>query len=436
MYQVRYEMFVAMLGFGILAAAVGPAVSRRFGIRLPLSVPIACVVGGILVGRLTSFGRIDVIAHAPIIQHVTELAVILSLAGCGLKLDRPLGLKSWGTVWRLLAITMPLSILLATLTAQWVIGLPTAAALLFAAAMAPTDPVLAASVQVGPPGEDEEEETRFALTAEAGLNDGLAFPFVHLALAAAAAFAAESPLAGDPGRFNQLVISGWLVADVLWKIGCGVAVGAGVGAGLGWIVFRLAPPRGVADTFLAVGLTLFAYGLTESLSGYGFIAVFIAALTFRRSEHGSQFHGELHHFIEQTEALFLIGVMFATGIVIGQGLFSTLGWREVVVAVVFLLLIRPVTGWIGLAGAGLPRSERFAISVLGIRGVGSFYYLAYGLTHAPFSLYAGQEVWAMAALIVVMSVLLHGMTAPAMMDRLQGSARRRAKDGGARAAPR
>ena len=62
-------------------------------------------------------------------------------------------------------------------------GLPWVAALLLAASLAPTDPVLASDVQVGPPRSGEEDEVRFGLTSEAGLDDGLAFPFVHLAIA-------------------------------------------------------------------------------------------------------------------------------------------------------------------------------------------------------------------------------------------------------------
>lgn len=420
MIDITYELFLAMLGFGVIAVALAPALSLLLKLSLPLSAPIGCLIGGIAIGLATNFPRIDVIADGPIIQRVAEMAVILSLTGCGLKLDRPFSFRAWGSVWRLLGITMPLSIALTALAGWGMVGLPAAAALLFAASLAPTDPVLAASVQVGPPGEGEEEETRFALTAEAGLNDGLAFPFVYLAIAAAVAAAAAGAANGDSGLLTWAEAGKWLAVDVLWRTLCGVAVGWLIGAGLGWIVFRLAPSRGVADAFLAIGLTLFAYGAAEMAEGYGFIAVFVAALTFRRSEHGDKFHGELHHFIDQTEALMLIGVVFATGIAIGQGLLSDLTWQAVALAVLILAVIRPLTGWVALAGAGLDREERFAISTLGIRGVGSFYYVAYGLTHAPFSVEVGRQIWMMTGLIVALSVLLHGVTAPKLIERITG----------------
>jgi NhaP-type Na+/H+ or K+/H+ antiporter len=122
--------------------------------------------------------------------------VIISLMGVGLALDRPLNIRSWGswrrwgTTWRLLAIAMPLSIGVTAWLGWWIMGLAPASAILLGAALAPTDPVLASDVQVeGPTTDetdedeiDERDEVRFALTSEAGLNDGLAFPFVHLAI--------------------------------------------------------------------------------------------------------------------------------------------------------------------------------------------------------------------------------------------------------------
>ena len=146
---VSYEMFMAMIGFGVLSAAIAPSVARRFGIRLGMSLPIACLGGGILMGLLLDMPRLDVIAHGPVIQRVTEAAVILSLTGCGLKLDRSLGLRSWSTTWRLLGITMPLSIAMMLVGGWLLLDLPAAVALLLAAALAPDEPVTLLS---GPEG--------------------------------------------------------------------------------------------------------------------------------------------------------------------------------------------------------------------------------------------------------------------------------------------
>jgi NhaP-type Na+/H+ or K+/H+ antiporter len=155
--------------------------------------------------------------------------------------------------WRMLAFAMPLSILGIALVGGWLLGLGVAAALLLGAALAPTDPVLAADVQVGPPRSGEEDEVRFTLTAEAGLNDGLAFPFVNLAVA----FVAHGELAGP-------WLAHWAVEDVLWKLAAGGGVGWVVGRVLGWLTFRMPNRAGLSRTgegFVALGITFLAYGL-------------------------------------------------------------------------------------------------------------------------------------------------------------------------------
>lgn len=76
-----------------------------------------------------------------------------------------------------------------TVLGVWMLDLPIPLAILLGGALAPTDPVPAADVQVGRLKEGEEDEVRFGLTCEAGHNDGRAFSFVNpgIALAAAAA---------------------------------------------------------------------------------------------------------------------------------------------------------------------------------------------------------------------------------------------------------
>ncbi|MBP0556330.1 cation:proton antiporter, partial [Mycobacterium tuberculosis] len=87
--------------------------------------------------------------------------------------------KTWQPTLRLLVIVMPVGIAAMALMGHYIFGLSMAAAILLGAVLAPTDPVLAASIQVGPPNSKRQEDvTRFTLTSEAGLNDGLAFPFI------------------------------------------------------------------------------------------------------------------------------------------------------------------------------------------------------------------------------------------------------------------
>src|SRR5207344_2364686 len=133
-------------------------------------------------------------------------------------IDRRIGWRSWVLTWRLLAIAMPLTILLLAFLSYWLLGLGAAAAILLAAALAPTDPVLASDVQVGPPKTGEEDETRFALTSEAGLNDGLAFPFIMCAIAIA-----------EAGRTGEPWLLRWIGVEVVWRLAIGVGVGVLLG---------------------------------------------------------------------------------------------------------------------------------------------------------------------------------------------------------------
>ena len=155
---------------------------------------------------------------------------------------------------------MPLSIAAITLLGAWA-GLPWIPALLLGASLAPTDPVLAADVQVGPPKSGEEDEVRFGLTSEAGLNDGLAFPFVNLAIALSLAAAS-----GEPWLLN------WLTYSVIWEIGGGVAGGWLVGRVFGWPTFRMPGDSQLAmtgDGLIAIAATFVSYGLTEMIHCYG-----------------------------------------------------------------------------------------------------------------------------------------------------------------------
>ena len=175
-----------LLGAGVLILMVAwvPLLLEK----APLSLPILCVGVGALV---FSFDRFAPFALHPIespflVEKAAELIVIVSLMGAGLKIDRALNWANWRLCVRLLAIAMPLTILALTFAGQALLGVGVATALLLAASLAPTDPVLASDVQIEEPGSASDDEARFALTSEAGLNDALAFPFVHLAIAVAA----------------------------------------------------------------------------------------------------------------------------------------------------------------------------------------------------------------------------------------------------------
>lgn len=410
-----------LTGFGLLTALVVwlPLALRK----LPLSLPIVCIALGSAVFSIPQVTLRPLPTLYPeFTERFSEFVVIIALMGAGLKIDRVFRWREWRVTWRLLAITMPLGIAAITIAMAWGEGLPWALALLLAASLAPTDPVLAADIQVGPPKTGEEDEVRFGLTSEAGLNDGLAFPFVHLAIVLATVAAAGKPWLGE-----------WLGYRVAWEIAAGVGGGWLIGRAFGWLTFHVPADTKLAQTgdgLIALSATCVSYGLTEIIHCYGFLAVFVTALTFRHSHRDHDFHHDMHDVTEQIERLAMMILLLLFGGAMVSGLFDRVTAIDVVIATVVLLVIRPLTGLIGLAGLGLKRPEKLTLAFFGIRGVGSIYYLAYGLNHMDGV--EGARLWGIVGIIVLFSVILHGLTVTPVMRRLD---RERGVDPDAEAEP-
>lgn len=411
-----------IIGVALLIAVVLPNVIDE----LPVSAPIILLTVGAVVGMMPFADGVALFPkdHPAVTEHLAEITVLVALMGVGLALDRPLNplrwrdWRAWGPAWRLLGIAMPLCIAGVALLGWGVLGLSPAIAVLLGAVLAPTDPVLASDVEVegpsveGDPADiDEDDEPRFALSSEAGLNDGLAFPFVHAAILIAAS-------AG---------IADWGLKWVGWYLIGKVVIGAAIGILTGWILGRAAfrgPHRALrtaetGEPLLAVAAILVTYGLAELVGGYGFLAVFAAAMTLRASERDHDFHELMHQVIERLERLFTLLLLLFLGFSVSNGLLAAVDWRSFVIAGALLLVFRPLFAWLAFIGSkNLTRGERGAVAFFGVRGIGSIYYMAYATTHAEFE--SIDWLWSTVALTVVASVVVHGITAtPAMayLDR-------------------
>jgi sodium/hydrogen antiporter len=430
------DLAFLIVGVAMLLAVVLPkALSER-----AVSAPIVLVLVGVGVGLLPFFDDdlASPMRHQAFIEHLTEVTVIVALMGVGLAIDRPLewlkpeAWRRWGAAWRLLGIAMPLCIAGVAFLGWWVLGLAPAAALLLGAVLAPTDPVLASDVQVGGPTThderspddiDEEDEVRFALTSEAGLNDGLAFPFVYAAIFLA----------------TMGEVSDWALRWAAWELVGKVLLGALIGTAVGWLLAHLAfrvpyPSIRLAETgepLLAVAATMLSYGLAETAQGYGFLAVFACAMTLRSAERGHTYHASMHTSIERLERLLTLLVLLLLGAALGNALLGAVTWQGAVVACLLVFLVRPVSGWIALrlmskqcrvGDRYVSGGDRVAIAWFGVRGVGSLYYLAYATGEADFG--ETQVLWATVAFTVALSVLVHGVTATPVMHRLERTKRR------------
>jgi sodium/hydrogen antiporter len=399
-------LILIVVGLAALGMAWMPAFTKATKISYSL---LYVGFGAIIYLTLGSFLPLpDPISENKATLRLTETVVIISLMGSGLKIDRPFSLRNWKVPLRLVSVTMLLSIAAVAAVGFYWLGFSLAAALLLGAVLAPTDPVLAADVQVGAPGEGDHTHSKMALTAEAGMNDGTAFPFVWLAVLTAM------------GGLSGPVWAGWLQYELLYKLAAGVTCGYIMGKVLGWLFFRL--PKSVEgakvrDGFVALCSTLLVYGVTESLHGYGFIAVFTAAVTMRGYERHHKMHKTLHEFTDQIERFLLCIVLLLFGGSLVSGLFNDLTWPLAAAAVVFVMVLRPAIGALSLWGTGLHWKEKLAIGFFGIKGIGSFYYLAFALMEARFA--EQGQLWAVTGFTVLLSIIVHGLTATSVMNRLQ-----------------
>jgi sodium/hydrogen antiporter len=397
-----------MLFAGVaLLAAVG-ALSRE-GER-PFSPAMVYLVLGAVASAFVDLAGVrilDPLDHAEFIEHLAELAVIVALFTAGLRLDRALSWRGWRSTVLLLSIVMPLTIAGVAVFGVYAMGLSLGAAILLGAVLAPTDPVLASDVQVGPPGDHEEPEPKFALTSEAGLNDGLAFPFVFLGL-----FVAAEDGIGWIGE--------WLVADVLYAIPAGIGIGAAGGWALARLVSRLHARRLLSpalDGWLAVAAVLLVYGLTEVVGGYGFLAAFAGGLAFRRRERSESYHERVHHGSETVEKFFELALILVLGSTVTFSGLATAGWGWLLVPAL-LLVIRPAATLLAFVRSPLPMRERVFVGWFGIRGIGSFYYVAVALAAGVLTMDEARQVYWTVVVCVGISIVVHGLSAKPLSRRL------------------
>lgn len=402
---------------GALLIAVG--LSDTWRQNLPFSTSAIYLLAGGLLGP-AGLGVLDIrlADDAAWLEHLAEVAVLVSLFAVGLRLR----VSPKDSIWRapLLLATLAMVVTVALMWAFGLaIGLSAGAALLLAAVLAPTDPVLASDVQVE--HAQDRDRLRFSLTAEGGLNDGAAFPFVMLALG----------LLG----LHELGTNGlrWWGVDLLWATLAGLASGWALGIGFSHAVVFLRRERGQAlgmESFFTLGLIALSYGVATAIHAYGFLAVFAAGLAMRHVERRDRSGGSAEpassatmtqavlDFTLDLERLAELVVMVLIGSLITRAAFSV----EAVLAALFLMFVaRPAA--IGLATLRLdwtPR-QRLLAAWFGIRGIGSMYYLAYAWARGADAV----PLVADAVLVsIVLSVGLHGASATPLM-RLYRRARSR-----------
>ena len=404
--------------------------------RLPVSAAmfylgIGYALGPAGVGLL----HLDIAGDAHLLRVMTEIALLVSLFAIGLRLRVRLFDALWWLPLRLGALAMLLTIPLLMLFGIYALHLAWGPALLLAAILAPTDPVLAHDVQVHDPG--DRDLLRFALSGEGGLNDGIALPFAMLGLALCAA----------PLTSTTSVLTWRFAFTSMWGIVGGVAIGGLLGWAtthvVTWLRTRHAQALGL-EGFFALGLIELSYGAAQLAHTYGFLAVFAAGVAMRRVEHKAS--GErsprstigtvdsedvvataadpdkAHAYMTESvlgftielERIAEVAIMAMIGNVLTTLRAPLITWQSAALIVVFFLLVRPIAVELSLLGSRASPAQRRLMSWFGIRGTGSFYYLAYALEHGQAAQILPLAPLALA--VVTGSVLIHGVSATPLMN--------------------
>ncbi len=425
---MSFEAWALIIG----ALLIVMVLSNTWLRRLPLSTAMLYLAAGFGLGPAgLAILSPNPLIHAAMLERVAEVAVLISLFSVGLKLGLPLSSTGWRLPARLAIVSMTITVALIAAIGVLLLDLSLGAAVLLGAIIAPTDPVLASDVQVLEAG--DRDRLRFSLTGEGGLNDGAAFPFVMLGLG----------LLG----LHELGSGGWrwLAVDVIWAIGGGLLIGGTLGALIGRLVVYLRSRHQESvglDEFIALGLIALAYGLAVLCQAYGFLAVFAAGLALQRvreqsgstaassmretglqtkqaqealatdAEYASaHMMQQVQGFNEQLERIAEVAIVLIVGAMLSYTFVpENAGWF----VLLLLVVVRPLSVWLGLLGAPVSRDQRILISWFGIRGIGSIYYLMYAINHGlPATL--AQEITGLALTAVAVSIVLHGVSVTPLM---------------------
>ncbi|HEX6734503.1 MAG TPA: cation:proton antiporter [Azonexus sp.] len=394
---------------------------------LPVTSAIIYLAVGLVVGpTVLNVFHFNPLKQSALLEVLTEVAVLISLFSAGVKMPAPISLRRWRTPVLLATVSMAATVAMVAAFAYYVLDMPLGACIILGALLAPTDPVLATDVQIRHPG--DQDQLRFTLTCEAGMNDGSAFPFVMLGMGLLGLHEV-----GETGLR-------WVVFDVLWATVAGIAVGVAGGYLLACLAWKVRGPqqeRELLDDFLGLGLIGAVYGISVLLDAWGFLAVFFAAVALRQTElklaglsdaspdgpptldAGSRpgapelvseaslvFKEHLERLSEVVLILLVGGMLFV----------DSWSWPAVACALFLFVVARPLSVLLGMAGSGASWRMRGLTGWFGVRGIGSLYYLMYVIQHGlPQDL--ALQLIQVTLVVVTLSVLMHGASVKPLMNQ-------------------
>ena len=357
-----------------------------------LTPPLVFTALGMLFGKLGwwQFGVSD-----EWVLTLAEFTLVLVLFGDATRIDLSLLRKEGSLALRLLGVGLPACIVLGGIVAALLLSdLQLIEAALLAAILAPTDAALGQAVVSN---EQVPVRIRQTLNVESGLNDGICFPAVFILATLAGAEQGEQS------------IRSW-VQFVTLQLTLGPLMGVLVGYVGGRVTQFAFEANWMNRTFLrltSVVLALLAYGLADISGGNGFIAAFVAGLTLGQTAQAVC--GSLREFVEAEGQLLTLMVFILFGVLIVSTVLPFVSWPVVAYALLSLSIIRMLPVAVSLLGTGLHTKSFLFLGWFGPRGIASVIFSLMMLN--TYTLEHGQLVVSTALFTVLLSVVLHGLSA-------------------------
>jgi NhaP-type Na+/H+ or K+/H+ antiporter len=366
----------------------------------PVTPAMAFALAGLIVGP-DVLGIVEISIDGEAFRTVAEVALTVLLFTEASRLDLGALLRRRDIPLRLLGIGLPLTMALGTLFALLLIpSLGFWEAVALAVVLAPTDAALGRAVVSDRrvPG-----VVRRSLSAEGGLNDGLALPFLIIALA----FGEQA--AGDGSLGHWL----WFVVRT---IGVSVLIGAAIGFVGGRLLERGSEAGSVLDRFAElsiIALAVLSFVLVEHLDGSGFVGAFAAGITL--GAVAPRIAGSEETTASAIGELLALVVFALFGAAVLWPAIDGVDARVVVYALLSLTVVRMIPVAASLAGSGFARATSLYLGWFGPRGIAS---LVFGLLVVEEAdLPATPLIVETVVVTVAISIVAHGLTAPAGASR-------------------
>ena len=384
---------LALIGFGV--------VSRRVD-GTPVTPAILFVGVGLLVGT-QALELVDPSATSESVKRLAEATLTVVLFADASRIDLRTLRREYAVPARLLGIGLPLTIALGALLAAAFFGaLSIPEALVLAVLLAPTDAALGQAVVTEP---TLPSRIRQGLNVESGLNDGICVPLLFIVLAIAEA---------EDGEMS----ASHAVRLVVEEIGFGILGGVIAGA-VAAIAITFATRRGLMDRLwlpiVPVAGAALAYGIAAPLGGSGFIAAFVAGMTFSVLRQPSEATEEVTFFADQVGEVLNGVTLLVFGAVLLSPALAGLSWSILLYAVASLTVVRMLPVAVAMLGTGARRQTVAFLGWFGPRGLASIVFAAIVVQDADLP---NTSTIVMTTYVTVgLSVLAHGVTAAPLAAR-------------------